>query len=117
MDDGSGWFYVAEDSKMNTFIIGTTPTIKYTFSEVSVEDITTAVLTVKKGGTIVIEKELTDAVVGESDLSWTLTQSDTLSLGTGIGSIMLNWKLADGTRGASEECNVRLDDNHKAEVI
>ena len=102
---------------MNSIIIGTTPTIKYTFSAVSVTDITKAILTIKKGSDILIERDLTTATVGEDSISWTLTQQETLSIGTSIVRVMCNWLLSDGTRGASNEIDIRMEDNHKQEVI
>lgn len=97
--------------------IGTTPTITYAFSIVSPSDMTEAVLTIKIGSIIVIEKTLDDATVGEDSLSWTLTQSETLSLGTRYGTMMVNWLTSDGTRGASTETQICGVDNHINEVM
>ena len=101
---------------MTNIVMGTTPTITYTFSTVSVANISTAILTIKKDSQVVIEKELTDATIGQNTLSWTLTQADTLQL-TGFAEIMLNWKTADGTRGASDKISVSFETNHIKEVI
>lgn len=97
-------------------IRGTTPTIKYTFSVVDPANITTAILTIKKGGAIAIEKDLAAASVGEDSLSWTLTQAETLSV-AGAAELMLNWLTQDGTRGASETTMVSFTPNHIEEVI
>lgn len=97
-------------------IRGTTPTIKYTFKVVDPASITAAFLTIKKGGEIVIEKDLAAASVGEDSLSWTLTQAETLSI-AGMAQVMLNWLLNDGTRGASLQTVVKFDPNHIEEVI
>jgi hypothetical protein len=102
---------------MTRIIIGTTPTITYTFKVVPVSSIVKAVLTVKERGVNIIEKTLSDATVGEDTLSWTLTQEETLSIGAKSASMMLNWKLADGTRGASDVVLVTGGDNHIREVI
>ena len=102
---------------MTRIIIGTTPTITYTFKVVAVTDITKAILTIKERGATLIEKDLSDATVGEDTLSWTLTQEETLSIGAKSASMMLNWKLADGTRGASDVVLVTGGDNHIREVI
>lgn len=102
---------------MTKIIIGTTPTITYKFSVVSVSDITSAILTIKERGTTIIEKSLADASVGEDTLSWTLTQQETLDMGAKSASIMLNWKLNDGTRGASKEEVIMGVDNHVREVM
>lgn len=102
---------------MATIIIGTTPTITYRFKLVSVSDIVVAILTIKERGTTLIEKDLSDATVGEDTLSWTLSQEETLSIGVKSASIMLNWLTADGTRGASREEVVHGVNNHIREVI
>lgn len=100
----------------NNIIKGTTPTITYTFDIIRVSDIRTAVLTIKRSGAIMIERDLTTASIGVDKLSWTLTQAETLTI-DGNASVMLNWVTADGTRGASAETSVRFAPNHKEEVI
>lgn len=102
---------------MNRIIIGTTPTITYTFKVVPVSSIVTAVLTIKQRTGIVLEKTLADATVGTNTLSWTLTQEETFSLGMSAGTIMLNWLTADGVAGASEMEIVKGADNHRREVM
>lgn len=103
---------------MTRIIIGTTPTITYTFKVVPVSSIVKAVLTIKERGVNIIEKTLSDATVGEDTLSWTLTQEETLAIGTNkTCTMMLNWKTEDGTRGASEEVFVQGAPNHIREVI
>ena len=102
---------------MTQIIIGTTPTITYTFHTVSVSDLTKAILTIKSMGQVILEKTLADAVVGEDSLSWTLTQQETLNIGIRSGKMMLNWLTNSGTRGASEETAIMGVTNHKREVI
>ena len=97
-------------------INGTTPTIQYTFNDVNVANITEAYLTIKQNGAVTLEKDLETAVVGEKSLSWTLTQQETLAM-QGKVSMMLNWLLTDGTRGASDKTAVLIDTNYKDEVI
>lgn len=101
---------------MAAIIKGTTPTITFVFSDVSVSDIVTAIMTVKCGSEIVIEKELSSASVGEDTLSWRLTQDETLSAMPNA-EVMLNWVVGDGTRGASERLQVVFSPNHIEEVI
>lgn len=98
-------------------IIGTTPTITYKFKLVPPSDINTAILTIVCGGSILIEKTLEEASVGEDTLSWTLSQEETLSLGTRSAKMMLNWKTESGLRGASRETSIKGVTNHKKEVI
>lgn len=102
---------------MTKIIIGTTPTITYKFKVVDVADITVAILTIKERGVNIIELNLSDATVGEDSLSWTLTQQETLDIGVRTASIMLNWKLRDGTRGASKEESITGVNNHVREVM
>lgn len=102
---------------MTRIIIGTTPTITYTFKVVPVSSIVKAVLTVKERGVNIIEKDLSDATVGEDTLSWTLTQEETLAIGARAASIMLNWLTADGVRGASKEEIINGVNNHIREVM
>ena len=102
---------------MISIIRGTTPTIKYTFRIVNPSDIVTAVLTIKSRGTIAITKTLEDAIVGETDLSWTLTQEETLSLTAGQARMMLNWVTSGGTRGASAETAINVEQNQVKEVL
>lgn len=102
---------------MISITIGTTPTITYTFSLVSPADFASAILTIKRNNNIVIRKELPDAEVGEASVSWTLTQAETLLLGTGQSKMMCNWLTNTGVRGASPETVVQGVTNHIAEVI
>ena len=103
---------------MAKIIIGTTPTIKYTFFEVNVSDLAVAILTCKQHDCVILEKSLTDATVGDKSLSWTLSQAETLKLDTkDDASFMCNWRKNDGTRGASNPMSVKVSDNHKREVI
>ena len=101
----------------DNIIRGTTPTIKYTFDAVDPSDITVACLTVEQGGEVTIERGLAAALVGEDSLSWVLTQEDTLGLLRSTAQLMCNWKLRDGTRGASRQMTVVVLDNQKDEVI
>ena len=101
---------------MASIIRGTTPTLIYKFKIVDVAEIIKAYLTIKQGS-ILIEKSLNDAVPGTDTLSWTLTQEETLSIGTRQASIMLNWVTSDGTRGASGKSVLYIEDNHIEEVI
>lgn len=103
---------------MAEIIKGTTPTITYTFASVTVTDIDVAIMTIKKGDAIKVEKDLTSATVDTEakTISWTLSQSETLSV-AGTAEVMLNWLTEDGTRGASNPTQVRFLPNHKEEVI
>lgn len=97
---------------MASIIRGTTPTLKYKFNDVDVSNITDAFLTIHTGSAEDIEKTLTDAEVGKDYLSWTITQTECLSFGDSI-STMINWKLTDGTRGASDKTTIMIKNNYK----
>ena len=101
----------------DNIIRGTTPTIKYTFDTVDPANVIVACLTVEQGGEVTIERGLAAALVGENSLSWVLTQEDTLGLIRSTAQLMCNWKLRDGTRGASRQMTVVVLDNQKDEVI
>lgn len=83
---------------MVKIIIGTTPTIKYKFSIVDPADFTEAIMTIKDSRKQEkLRKTLDEATVGTDYIEWTLTQEETLSLGTGSAlSMMLNWLTTDG---------------------
>lgn len=102
---------------MTQIVIGTTPTITYKFKIVSPADFRTAILTIKCNGQLILEKTLADAVVGEDSLSWTLSQEETLNIGTRSCKMMLNWVTQSGKRGASEETEIMGVSNHVREVI
>ena len=97
--------------------VGTTPNIIFTFKSVSVENIVTAILTVKKDGNEVLRKTLNDATVGDKKLIWRLSQNDTIAIGDGNANCMLNWVTSDGTRGASDDLVLMFESNHIEEVI
>ena len=102
---------------MATIVIGTTPTIIYKFSIVNPQDFIAAEMTIKNKNSILLKKELTDAKIRSSSISWTLTQEETLGLGTGSLTMMLNWLTGSGTRGTSKEINVQVMHNHIEEVM
>lgn len=97
-------------------IRGTTPTVKYRFKIVDVEDITSASLTIEQCG-LLIDKPLSEALKEDNCLIWRLEQAETLSLGTGRASMQVNWLLEDGTRGASKELALAIKNNQKDEVM
>jgi len=103
---------------MAAIIVGTTPTIKYTFTNIDTTDLTEIFMTIAKTpcGTPVLEKDLSDAEVGDGEVMFQLTQEETLSLPGGC-YIQLNYKLTDGTRGATDPEYVGVGCNQKAVVI
>lgn len=91
-------------------IRGTTPTLIFTFNEIEPEDISICYLLIKQKENAIIEKTLQDSVIFNGGLSFTLTQSDTLSLSTAVpAKVVLDWKTTGGVRGRSNiyDCAVR----------
>lgn len=80
---------------------GTTPTIRFQYSTVDVENITEAYQTIRQLGNVTIEKKLEDARTGEDYIEWDQSQTDTLSLRTGTCEVQCKFKLLDGTVGGS----------------
>ena len=97
---------------------GTTPIITFSFSEVNVSDIVVAVFNIKQFDKPIIEKDLSDAIVGTNMLSWRLTQEETFKLRRGVDAdIICDWKLLSGVRGVSDIYTVSVDKGGKTEVI
>ena len=100
---------------MAVIVKGTTPTITYTFETVQLSDIHEAILSIKgRAGTLA--KDISTAEAGTKSLSWTLTQEETLAMSNYV-SMMLNFVLNDGTRGASAQSKILVESNHINEVI
>lgn len=103
---------------MSDIIRGTTPTIIYNFTTVDVTEIAVVYLTFKSNGSVIVRKDLSEATVGEASLTWLLTQEETLAFGPNQhATMMINYRLADGTRGASVKTDLTFRDNHISEVI
>ena len=82
---------------------GTTPTLIFTYNTVPVNTITDAYLTITSRGEKIIEKDLSEAVIGQKTLSWTLTQEETLAIEVNAKiEIQCRYKTADGYAGVSK---------------
>lgn len=95
-------------------IRGTTPTITFTFNDMDPYDITKAVLAIKQSDVTVIEK--TDGMTKTANtISWTLTQTETLSLSTSNNRalIVCDWLTTGGVRGRSVEQYVSVGEPAK----
>lgn len=96
---------------------GTTPTIRYTFSTIDVNNIIVAKLILEQGNTV-IEKDLSDATVGETYVEWTLSQEETLMLNEKPNCLVrLDWKLQDGTRGIGKTANADVTSSAVNDVL
>lgn len=80
-------------------------------------DINVAYLVIKQLNKVVIERDISTAVIGESSISWKLTQSETFLLKKSNADIFCDWKLNDGTRGRSVAKTESVEDTGKNEVI
>lgn len=99
---------------MIAIALGTTPTILIKFRSVNPTDFVTADLTIKNRSGIVLTRHIDTAVVEETQISWKLTQKETLGFSTTLSyTVMSNWLLADGTRGITKETAMRAIDNHE----
>ncbi len=82
-------------------IRGTTPPIRFSFTEVDPQAMTEVFLTIRQNS-ILIEKDLSEAVVTQDAILWELTQSETLSLEDGWNAkVQCRYKFASGAAGAS----------------
>lgn len=79
---------------------GTTPvnTIK---TDMDLTGATALYVTYQQDGETVVEKELEDVEISESEITIHLTQADTLAFAAGTVSIQVRAVLADGNRVAS----------------
>lgn len=105
-------------------IRGTTPTLLYTFGDIDPADVSYAYLLLKQGDGSKVEKYLADAsVTGDTqtvkgNISFTLTQADTLSLTCGKEvRASLDWKLTSGLRGRSRIASFSVSNSGKNEVV
>lgn len=104
---------------MEQIIRGTTPTVKFTFATVDVSTISVAYLTIlSSDGSVLLTKDIDTAEVSEDYISWTLTQTETLTLPLhGKVQVWCDWRIADGTRGRSTIAEYTIGATGKNEVI
>lgn len=103
---------------MGNIVRGTTPLIRYTFSNVDPTDISVAYLVLTQGRRDMVVKTLHDCTVGENYIEWVLTQEDTLSLSERQPcQICLDWLLTDGTRGVGRTAQVGVSSSAIDEAI
>lgn len=102
---------------MQKIVVGTTPKIRWHFSKVSVSDIVTATTTIKKHGLNVVVKDIDSATINDDEITYSLSQDETLGAGADICEIMLNWVTNTGIRGASGITHIEFTKNHINEVL
>ena len=99
---------------MVTIALGTTPTILINLDKVDPKTFVIADLTIKNRNGIIITRGIDSASIEDSQISWKLTQKETLKLTTTTSyKVMCNWVTADGTRGITKETDLRVIDNHE----
>lgn len=99
---------------------GTTPTILYKFRKIDPTDIVEGFLTIRQGPDFrikVIEKSLSEAVVGDMKTSWDLSQSETLKLREGPAKLYFNYLLTNNKRGHGKELVLDVVTSGKDEEI
>ena len=103
---------------MESVVRYTTPTFKVTFDTITVSSIAVAYLVFKQGNVKLLELDLESATVGDKYLSWKLTQEQaSLFSCRSTVKVVCDWKLADGTRGRSDELFCSIKPPGKNEVI
>ena len=96
----------------------TTPTIIFTFREVTISEIEYAYLRIKQNNEDIIERDLNTATTGADFISWKLTQAETLGLSPYFkAKIYCDWILADGTRGRSNVLSECVENSGVNEVM
>ena len=83
-------------------IRGTTPPIRFTFSDVNPLEMTVAFLTIRQAD-VVIEKDLAAAAsVTDTMIEWQLSQEETLALEAGrLAQVQCRYRFLSGAVGAS----------------
>lgn len=102
---------------MYQIILGTTPTILFKFETVDPLLFVAAEMTIEGRNGILLTKTLSGAKRTSTQLSWKLTQRETIDLGVGTFTTMCNWLTSDGTRGACLETTLKIIPNHDPTVM
>lgn len=102
---------------MQKIVVGTTPKIRWHFSKVKVSDIVTATMTIKRYSKNIIMKEIDSAIINNDEITYSLSQDETLGIGVGTCEIMLNWVTNNGIRGTSGITHIEFTKNHINEVL
>lgn len=98
----SNTVFLGEGYKERFVVPGTTPTLRFRFKTIPLNQLVEAYLTIQQDGENIIEKTLEEAVAEESCLSWTLTQQDTLKIAEHSRVlIQVRFKTSGGYAGAS----------------
>ena len=97
---------------------GSTPTIEFSFKTVSPKDMETAYLTIKQNSFTKIEKDISQATVNDTTISWELTQEETLRINKKFKcEIQMRYRLTNGFADASPTYEEDIYNILKAGVI
>lgn len=87
----------------------TTPDLRWRFRKINVADIAVCKLYVMQGN-VEIDKTLSDAMIGEKEIVFRLSQQETARLEENkTAEIQIHYKLTDGTVGGSKIYKVQVD--------
>lgn len=102
---------------MGTIVVGTTPTIYITdFNVIKPLEIEKASLIISRYGKVLLEKTLDDAEVTGEQISWDLTQEETIAIGKGDVVVSCNFVIGD-KRYATPETSISFVRNLKEGVM
>lgn len=102
---------------MGTIVVGTTPTIYITdFNVIKPLEIERASLIISRYGKVLLEKTLDDAEVTGEQISWDLTQEETIAIGKGDVVVSCNFIIGD-KRYATPESAISFVRNLKEGVM
>lgn len=97
---------------------GTTPTIRFNFTNIDSSDIYVAYMTIAQNNSVVLEKDISQATLGDGFIEFSLTQEDTLLLDEKIiASVQLRCKSNLGDAYASKIYTFQPYDVLKESVI
>lgn len=97
---------------------GTTPTIRFNFTNIDSSDIYVAYMTIAQNNSVVLEKDISQATLGDGFIEFSLTQEDTLLLDEKvIASVQLRCKNNLGDAYASKIYTFQPYDVLKESVI
>lgn len=99
-------------------IRGTTPTITFTFDSIDPASIITADLTITQCGKTIVNRSQSTMTVGNTTVSWKLTQEETLAFQSGLECFaQIRYKTTDNNVYASPIGSMRVCDILKDGVL
>lgn len=94
---------------MDIIARGTTPTIKWNLTSIDPASISRGYLVLMQDAKVIVTKDLSQSVLGDGYLEWTLAQEDTLLFSeASLVSAVCDVVTANGTRVRSPEVKYRV---------